>query len=53
MPPPKSRDRKPPAPPHPREGWEESFRRAGPSDDDELLLPEIGLTTWEDEEWGW
>ncbi len=34
----------------PRKGWKESIEKEGP---DELLLPDVGLTTWEDEEWTW
>jgi hypothetical protein len=41
------------SPRHPREGWEESFRRMVEAGDDAPLLPDFGLTTWEDEEWEW
>jgi antitoxin MazE len=35
----------------PREGWEEAFRAAGPSDSDELLL--AGSNRFDEEEWEW
>jgi antitoxin MazE len=34
-----------------REGWEEAFRAAGPSDSDELLL--AGSNRFDEEEWEW
>jgi len=37
----------------PREGWEESFRAAGTSSGDELLLDGIGENQFDREEWEW
>ena len=38
---------------HPREGWAEQARLMAERGDDELLLPEYSLTTWDEEEWEW
>ena len=37
----------------PREGWEEAFRAAGPSTNDELLLHELPGNEFDQEEWRW
>jgi len=36
-----------------RQGWEESFRAAGSSIDDELLLESVGSSEFDLEEWQW
>jgi len=36
----------------PREGWSEAFRAAGPSDSDELLIPDLP-NVFDNEEWQW
>ena len=36
-----------------REGWEEAFRVAGPSAEDELLLGGAGENEFDHEEWKW
>jgi len=42
------------APTHlPREGWEEAFRAAGASADDELLLDTLPPSEFDREEWQW
>jgi len=42
------------APGHrPREGWEEAFRAAGSSAEDELLLESLPLNHFDREEWRW
>jgi antitoxin MazE len=39
---------------HPREGWEEAFRKMACQRDDELLDGDLpSLTHWDDEEWQW
>jgi antitoxin MazE len=37
----------------PREGWDEAFRAAGPSVDDELLLEPAAPTEFDRNEWEW
>jgi hypothetical protein len=37
----------------PREGWEEAFRAAGPSVNDELLLDTLPPNQFDQEEWRW
>ena len=37
----------------PRQGWEEVFRAAGPSADDELLLENAGPNEFDCKEWKW
>ena len=37
----------------PREGWDEAFERIAAEGEDELLLPDVGMTGWEDDEWQW
>jgi antitoxin MazE len=37
----------------PREGWEEAFRAAGPSINDELLLDTLPPSQFDREEWRW
>jgi antitoxin MazE len=37
----------------PRQEWEEAFRAAGPSADDELLLEGAGLNEFDRKEWKW
>ena len=37
----------------PREGWEEAFRTAGPSTNDELLLDTLPPNQFDLEEWRW
>ncbi len=36
-----------------REGWEEAFRAAGPSGEDELLLDTLPPNKFDREEWRW
>lgn len=36
----------------PRQGWDEAFRAAGSSSADELLL-DVGLSSFDKEEWKW
>ena len=36
----------------PREGWREAFQAAGPSDNDELLIPDLP-NDFDNEEWQW
>ncbi len=36
-----------------RQGWEETFRAAGPSAEDELLLQGVGENEFDREEWKW
>ncbi len=36
-----------------RAGWEERFRAAGSSGEDEILLEEIGPNQFDREEWRW
>lgn len=36
-----------------REGWEEAFRSAGPSRDDELLVDALPPTEFDKVEWRW
>jgi len=36
-----------------RKGWEEAFRAAGPSDEDELLLGTLPPNRFDREEWRW
>jgi antitoxin MazE len=36
-----------------RQGWEESFRAAGSSIDDELLLEMVGPNEFDRKEWRW
>jgi len=36
-----------------REGWEEAFRAAGSSTDDELLLEGVGPNEFDHKEWEW
>ena len=38
---------------HPREGWEEAFKAAGPAADDELLFPEPFDNVFDRTEWTW
>lgn len=40
---------------HPREGWEDSFRRMAANGDDRLLDEESlpTLSIWDEEEWQW
>jgi antitoxin MazE len=37
----------------PREGWEEAFRAAGPSTQDELLLDTLPSNQFDREDWRW
>jgi virulence-associated protein VagC len=37
----------------PRDGWEEAFRAAGSSADDELLLEGVGPNEFDHKEWEW
>ena len=37
----------------PRQGWEEAFRAAGPSLNDELLLDTLPPNQFDREEWQW
>jgi len=37
----------------PRQGWEEAFRTAGPSDSDPLLLASVPANQFDREEWKW
>jgi antitoxin MazE len=37
----------------PRPGWEEAFRAAGPSAQDELLLSALPANDFDREEWRW
>jgi antitoxin MazE len=37
----------------PREGWEEAFRAAGPSINDELLLDTLAPNQFDREDWRW
>jgi antitoxin MazE len=37
----------------PRMGWEEAFRAAGSSSQDEVLLEEMGLNEFDTKEWRW
>jgi antitoxin MazE len=37
----------------PREGWDEAFRAAGPSVDDELLLDNVEPNRFDRKEWAW
>lgn len=37
----------------PREGWEEAFRAAGRSTDDELLLGTLPMNKFDREDWEW
>jgi antitoxin MazE len=37
----------------PRHGWEEAFRAAGPSAQDELLLSALPANDFDREEWRW
>lgn len=37
----------------PRQGWEETFRAAGPSVEDELLLEGAGANEFDRKEWKW
>jgi antitoxin MazE len=37
----------------PRDGWEEAFRAAGPSANDELLLDALPANQFDGEEWQW
>ena len=37
----------------PREGWEEAFTAAGPSDNDELLLEGLRGNEFDQEDWRW
>ena len=37
----------------PREGWEEAFRAAGPSSNDELLLDALPANEFDQEDWRW
>ena len=42
------------APSHsPRQGWEDAFRAAGASDDDELLLNALPASEFDVKEWRW
>jgi antitoxin MazE len=36
-----------------RQGWDEAFRAAGPSNHDELLLETTGPNDFDHEEWRW
>ncbi len=38
---------------HPRAGWEETFRAAGPAAGDELLLETAGANDFDRKEWWW
>lgn len=38
---------------HPREGWEEAFKAAGPATNDELLFPEPFDNEFDRTEWTW
>jgi len=37
----------------PRDGWEEAFRAAGPSVEDERLLESAGASEFDRKEWRW
>jgi antitoxin MazE len=37
----------------PRQGWEETFRGAGPAAEDELLLQGVGANEFDRKEWKW
>jgi antitoxin MazE len=37
----------------PRQGWEEAFRAAGPSTQDELLLDALPPSQFDREDWRW
>jgi antitoxin MazE len=37
----------------PRQGWEEAFRAAGPSGDDDLLLDPLPPNKFDREDWRW
>ncbi len=37
----------------PRQGWEETFRAAGPAAEDELLLEGVGASEFDRKEWKW
>ena len=37
----------------PRQGWEEAFRAAGSSAEDELLLEGVGANEFDRKEWQW
>jgi antitoxin MazE len=37
----------------PRQGWEETFRAAGPAVEDELLLEGAGANEFDRKEWKW
>lgn len=36
-----------------RTGWEEAFQQLAQTGEDELLMPEHSLTTFDSEEWSW
>jgi hypothetical protein len=36
-----------------RQGWEETFRAAGPPAEDELLLQGVGANEFDRKEWKW
>jgi antitoxin MazE len=38
---------------HPREGWEDQFRRMADRGDDRALWPEAALTSFDEKEWEW
>ena len=37
----------------PRQGWAEQFQEMARQGDDNLLIDELGMTDWDEEEWGW
>lgn len=36
-----------------RQGWDKAFRQMAELGDDELVLPDASLSSWDDEEWEW
>jgi len=37
----------------PRQGWAEQFQEMARQGDDSLLIDELGMTDWDEEEWEW
>ena len=38
---------------HPRSGWEEKFRTAGPAEEDEILLETVKVNEFDRKDWRW
>lgn len=38
---------------YPRQGWAEQFQEMAQNGEDNLLIDDMGMTDWDEEEWEW